>query len=86
MPGRSPQRWGAAPVTHTGGLCACLPTCLDTYYNQERRLKGVSRCSINVVSLSFVLCDALCLRVHLLIGQAILQDRNDHLGSVTLGF
>lgn len=38
-----------------------LLTCLDTHYNEERQLKGVSRCSISVVSLFFVLCDALCL-------------------------
>lgn len=30
-------------------------TCLDTHYNEERQLKGVSRCSIRVASLSFVL-------------------------------
>lgn len=41
---------GTAPQTFHAS-----PHRLDTYYKEERQLKGVSRCSINVVFLFFVL-------------------------------
>lgn len=39
-----------------------LLTCLDNYYEEERQLKGVPRCSINVVSVS-LLCALRKMRV-----------------------